>query len=352
MDMPKLHDLTLDQKLGQMLLVGFRGKNPDPGNPIVSDIRDRHIGGVILFDYDSARKSYDRNIASPEQVSELTAWLAGQAEIPLFVSIDQEGGVVNRLKPEYGFPASMSHRELGEMADPELTFRHSREIAVTLRRHGFNLNFAPCVDLGINRENKAIFGRDRCFSDDPETAAIHASAYIRGHHEENILTAIKHFPGHGSARDDTHLGMADVTDSWLEYEMLPYQRVLEEQICDMVMTTHIFNRRLDPDWPATLSARILDDMLRARLGHDGVIITDDLQMKAISSHYGRETAIRRALLAGADILLYGNNMEYDPEASARFLHTAKEMLDRGELEESRINASAARILKLKSRQAV
>lgn len=345
--LPDISELSLDQKLGQMLLLGFRGTRLTGENPVITDIRDRHIGGVILFDYDLMRKSGDRNIVSPEQVAQLTSDLKSHAEIPLFVSIDQEGGIVNRLKPDYGFTPTLSHKKLGDNDDPAQTLKHAREIAEEVHTSGFNLNFAPCVDLAANKENKAIYGRERCFSDDPEMVALHAGAYIRGHHEAGVLTAVKHFPGHGSSREDTHLGMADVTETWQEHEVLPYQRILDEGICDMVMTTHIFNRRLDPEYPATLSRKILTGILRERLGWDGVIISDDLQMKAITAHFGMETAMKRALLAGVDMLIYGNNLDFDPEIAGKFLRVAKEMLEKGEITEEQIDASVRRIFESK-----
>lgn len=345
---PTVNDLTLNQKLGQMLLLGFRGTRLTEDNPIVADIRERFIGGVVLFDYDIVRRSYGRNIVSPDQVAGLTSGLASRAEIPLFIAVDQEGGVVNRLKPDYGFVPTLSHKELGERNDTAFTLEHSRIIAGEVKKAGHNLNFAPCVDLAVNKENKAIYGRERCFSDDPEVVSLHASAWIRGHHEAGVLTAVKHFPGHGSSREDTHLGMADVTESWQEYELLPYQRILDEGLCDMIMTTHIFNRRLDPDYPATLSPEIMTGILRNRFGWNGVIISDDLQMQAITDHFGLEKAMQQALLAGLDILIYGNNLVFDPGIANTFIRVARKMLDDGRITEERIDASVSRILALKA----
>ncbi len=345
--LPALKDLSLEQKLGQMLLLGFRGKELKPTNPIVAEIEEYHIGGVILFDYDIKLQSGDRNIESPEQVKELTTDLKSHARIPMFVSIDQEGGLVNRLKPEFGFPPTLSHKALGERNDLDFSREHGREIARLVKQTGHNMNFAPCVDLGINKENKAIYGRERCFSDDPEVVALHASAYVRGHKEEGVLTALKHFPGHGSSKEDTHLGMADVTETWQQHEVLPYQRVLDEGLCDMIMTTHIFNRNLDPDYPATLSESILKGMLRDQMGFEGVIISDDLQMKAITAHFGVDDVMKQALTAGVDILAYGNNLDFDPRIASKFVRVAKEMLHDGDITEERIDESVGRILKLK-----
>jgi beta-N-acetylhexosaminidase len=347
--LPKLSDLSIDQKIAQMLLIGFRGFEITPDNPIVNDIRKLEIGGIILFDYDVVLKSYDRNVRSPEQLSHLMGQLYALFPAATFVSIDQEGGTVNRLKPEYGFEPTFSHKELGEKDDVDFTRKHSRQIAKMLKKYGININFAPCLDLGINKENKAIYLRNRTFSDVPEKVALHGAAYIEGHREEGVLTCVKHFPGHGSSLADTHLGMADVTDSWQSFEMHPYEHIIAEGLCDMVMTTHIFNRTLDDVYPATMSARIMQGILRDKLGYKDVIISDDLQMQAITNHFGLEQAVEQTILAGVDILAIGNNLVFEPDVATRCIVIVKDLLDKGILDEARIDQSVERILRMKQK---
>jgi len=342
--LPNRTDLTLDQKIAQMLLVGFRGYFLDDDNPIIADLRDLHIGGVILFDYDVVKKAHERNVSSPAQLLRLTEQLRAHMALPTFVSIDQEGGTVNRLKPEYGFKNTISHRELGEQDDLSHTEQQGRHIAQMLREYGINLNFAPCLDLAINKQNKAIYGRDRTFSEDPVKAAHHAAAYIRGHRSEGVLTCVKHFPGHGSSLADTHLGVADVTDTWSQAEVHPYSHLLGHGLIDMIMTTHIFNRKLDERYPATLSKAIMQGMLREKMGYDGVIISDDLQMQAISDHFGYEQVVELALLAGLDILAIGNNLAWEPDIATRTIRIIKDLLDKGIIDESRIDRSVDRII--------
>jgi beta-N-acetylhexosaminidase len=345
--LPRRDELTLDQKIAQMLLVGFRGYYLDEHNPVIGDLRDLYVGGVILFDYDVVKKAHDRNISSPAQLLRLTEQLRSHMALPTFVSIDQEGGTVNRLKPDYGFKNTISHRELGEQNDLLQTEQQGRHIAAMLREYGINLNFAPCLDLAINKQNKAIYGRDRTFSENPETAAQHAAAYIRGHRAEGVLTCVKHFPGHGSSLADTHLGVADVTDSWSPAEVYPYQYLLDNGLIDMVMTTHIFNRNLDERYPATLSRAIMQGILRDTMGYDGVIISDDLQMQAIADHFGYEQVVELALLAGLDILAIGNNLAWEPDIAQRTIGIVKDLLDRGVIDEARIDRSVDRILQRK-----
>jgi beta-N-acetylhexosaminidase len=347
LDLPSLSDLTLDQKIAQMMLVGFRGFQLEDDNPLIRDLREHMVGGIILFDYDVLKRSHERNISTPAQLEKLMSQIYSHLQVSTFISIDQEGGTVNRLKPEYGFPHSYSHKELGEEDDVVHTEKHGQHIAQVLRSYGINLNFAPCVDLGINKENKAIYGRNRTFSEDPFNVTAHARAYINGHRKEGVLTALKHFPGHGSSLADTHLGMADVTDTWSQKETIPYEILINEGLCEMVMTTHIFNRNLDPKFPGTLSRAVISGMLREKLNFEGVIISDDLQMQAITNHFGLDSVVELALIAGVDILAFGNNLAWEPDIVERCTRIVKELLDAGTITEERLDTSVKRILSLK-----
>lgn len=341
---------TLAEKIGQMVLVGFRGLAVQDGDPVVEDLRQRHVSGVVLFDQDVGNPSLPwRNVQSPEQVRSLVATLHAAAAGPLLVAIDQEGGVVNRLKPRYGFPATFSHEELGRRNDPDFTFEHADLIARTLAGLGINLNLAPVLDLDANPANPIIKGKQRCFHADPEVVATHALAYARAHRQRGVLTCPKHFPGHGSAAGDTHLGLVDVTRTWTERELIPYQRMLEAGLLDMVMTAHVFNARLDPEHPATLSPRVLQGLLRERLGFEGPIVSDDMEMRAITSRYGLEQAVELGIQAGLDILCFGNNLVHDPNIGARVTGLLLNLVERGRISEARIDESFRRIQRIKER---
>lgn len=340
---------SLNVKIGQMLLVGFRGLAVDDRHPIVRDIRDRSLGGVILFDYDVPSASPVRNIASPAQVRELVASLQSYADTPLLVAIDQEGGRICRLKEKYGFPPTVSARFLGDLNDPGETFRYADSIAETLACLGINLNFAPVADLNVNPENPVIGMLDRSFSADPEVAARHSLAFIRAHHGRGVLCTPKHFPGHGGATADTHLGLADVTDTWSDLELAPYRFLMANHAVDGIMTAHVFNAWLDPKYPATLSRRTVTDLLRGEMGFDGPVFSDDMQMKAVSEHYGFETAVERALIAGVDVLVIANNSVYDENAAARAVSVIRGLVEEGRIDEERINRSYRRIKRLKDR---
>jgi beta-N-acetylhexosaminidase len=341
---------TLQDKIGQMVLAGFRGLALGDPDPLIQDLRTRNLGAAILFDQEMADKTLPtRNIQSPAQVKALVASLHRAAKTPLLVAIDQEGGRVNRLKPAYGFPETLSHEELGRRNDPAFTFRHAELIAQTLAGLGINLNLAPVVDLDANPDNPIIKGKRRSFHSDPEIVATHAIAYARAHQKHGVLTCPKHFPGHGSAMGDTHLGLVDVTRTWTERELIPFQRMIEAGLADLIMTAHVFNAKLDPDHPATLSRRVLQGILRDRLGYRGLILSDDMEMKAITSRYGLENAIQLGLEAGLDLLCFGNNLSYDRHIGEKVTGIIRRLVESGKISEARIDESYRRILALKQR---
>ena len=342
-------DPSLDVKIGQMLLVGFRGLAVDGGHPIVRDIRERHLGGVVLFDYDVPTGSPVRNIESPEQVRTLIASLQSHAAIPLLVAVDQEGGRVCRLKEKFGFPPTVSAEYLGRLNDPSVTCRYASAMAKTLAEAGINLNLAPVVDLNVNPDNPVIGKLERSFSADPGIVTENARAFIRAHHDQRVLCTLKHFPGHGSSTGDSHLGMVDVTDTWSPMELEPYRALVEEGMADAVMTAHVFNARLDPGYPATLSRSTVTGLLRQEMGYEGPVLSDDMQMKALSEQYGFETAVEKAVAAGVDILVIANNSVYEENAVARTVAVIRNLVRDGKIGEDRIDRSYERIRGLKNR---
>ncbi len=341
----------LDFKIGQMLLLGFRGLTLNDDNPIVADIRERHIGGVVLFDYDAALASYQRNIQSPQQLKALNASLQKLASAPLFISIDQEGGIISRLKEKYGFPPTASEQFLGGQNNVNATRAAAETEGKVLAELGINLNLAPVVDLNVNPNNPIIGKFERSFSADPKSVTAHALAEIEGYHSQKILCTLKHFPGHGSSTSDSHLGFVDVTNTWSQAELEPYQKIIGAGMADAVMTAHIFNAKLDAKYPATLSKPIITGILREQLHYDGVIISDDMQMGAIRQYYGFEQAIELTLNAGVDLIAIANNLVYEPDAAARAIAIIKQLIEAGKISRERIDESYRRIKKLKARLA-
>lgn len=344
----RAENLSVEYMAGQMIMAGFRGLDVDETSPVVRDIRERHLGGVILFDRDVALKSPVRNIQSPDQVRRLIARLQGHATTPLLVGVDQEGGRVQRLKGENGFAETPSARRLGA-GTLAATMHVGAEVGQQLRNCGFNMDFAPCLDVAVAPDGAAIGALGRSFSSNPEIVAAHGMAFIEGLHSAGVLACIKHFPGHGSAVGDTHLGVVDVTRTWTRSELVPFRQAVKAGLADAVMTAHVFNANLDPERPATLSPDVLGGLLRKELGFSGVVITDDLDMRAVADRYGLERAAVMAVQAGADMLLLGNNLRYDPDVTARVHGALVRAVEAGELTRKRLAESCMRILCLKAR---
>jgi len=347
----------LKRLAGQMLLVGFRGAEPADASgqplPILRQVAELNLGGVILFDRDAALGIPDRNIKSLEQVRRLTSALAEAARAaslpPLFIAVDQEGGRVQRLKSASGFPDSPAAADLCPDGDSRPAYDAGAATGRMLREAGFNLDFAPVCDVNVNPDNPVIGKIGRSFSADPEQAAACAGAFAQGLQGQGVLTAAKHFPGHGSSTSDSHLGFTDVTATWTKAELLPFAELIRARRADMIMTAHVFNARLDPTHPGTLSRPVITGLLRGTLGFAGVVVTDDLQMRAVASRYGLKEALGLAVNAGADILLIGNNLEYDADIAPKALDLLMELVTEGAVSPERIRQSAARVQALKAR---
>jgi len=342
--------LSLEDAVGQMLLIGFRGETLyDETTALLDEIAP---GGVILFDYDGPSGGEQvRNIVSPDQLKALIADLQEASERPLLIAIDAEGGFVNRLKEDYGFEVQLpSHLAMGAGTSTE-TESLAGASARQLSDLGINWNLAPVVDVNVFPESPAIGYWERSFSDDPDAVADHAAAFARAHHDQGVVSTLKHFPGHGSAVGDTHLGVTDVTDSFIrDAELAPYRTLIDDGYDDVVMTAHVVNRNLDPSArPATLSRLIVTDLLRGELGFAGVILSDDMQMGAILEQYSLETAAIEAIKAGVDVILIANQNTYDIDHVRRVKAAIIAAVERGEISRQRIDESVERILALKRR---
>lgn len=346
----------LRDDIAQMLLVGFRGTALSDTSHIVRDIRQHHIGGVILFEYDAPSHSRPRNISSPVQLKRLCADLQGLRGETLLIGIDQEGGRVTRLKPQYGFPPFPSAATSAKGGIDSVR-SCARLTARTLHNLGINLNFAPCVDVNVNPACPIIGKLDRSFGASPRRVAQCAAVWVEEQQRQGVVACLKHFPGHGSSRNDTHLGLADVSDTWRPTELEPYKALIDSAQANpddpsrqvrMIMTTHVFNGRIDSLLPATLSHPTLSGLLRDSLRFDGVIITDDLAMGAMTQHYSDTTMLRLAILAGADLLCLSNNgADYDPDIVPRTIDLILALVRRGDIPADRIHQSATRIRRLK-----
>ena len=339
----------LQQDIGEILLVGFRGTSITDKDHIVRDIRDYHVGSVILFEYDAPTGTRHRNVLSPEQLQTLCKALQNYAGGNLLIGTDQEGGNVSRLRVRDGFPATLT-AEASARGGDDTVLRNARTIACELKAAGINLNFAPCIDVNVNPSCPVIGRLGRSYSEDPAIVTQCASLYIKAHREKGILTCLKHFPGHGSAKGDTHAGLVDVTKTWKETELEPYRKLIADGYADMVMVAHVINRNLGDNLPASLSPLVVKELLRNQLGYQGVVVTDDLAMGAITRQYGFEEALRLALLAGCDLLCLSNNGDsYNPDLVPRAVQAITQFVKNGELSADDIHAAAERVRALKKK---
>ena len=347
---------SLSLKIGQMILIGFPGEQVD--TLVLEEIRAGKVGSIIMFEKNvpgsaaslaAQKKNIPWSSASFTSLKKILWTYQKAATIPLLVTIDQEGGKVNRLKPKYGFSRSITAQEMGKSHSLDSVRFYAESTAAALAGLGINVNFAPVVDLGVNKENTVIYKVGRSFSANPDSVALLAEEFIKPHRRFGVITALKHFPGHGSSTADTHVGVADVTNTWTAAELVPYERLIANGSIDAVMSAHIVNKKLDPTGlPGTLSKRILDSLLRKQMHFDGVIFSDDMQMQAIAREYGLEEAIRLSINAGIDILCFSNNIQGSEERTVDKVHGIIRLLvEKGQIQPERIDQSFRRIMKLK-----
>lgn len=331
-----LASMSLEQKVGQLMMVGFGGKEMGPG--IERLLTDFHVGSVAL---------YSRNVRSPQQVSELIRGLrrAMADEIQPFVAIDQEGGNVVRVRSEVAvLPGTMT---LGATRDPVLAFLAGQSHAIDLRLLGFDMNLAPVLDINHNPRNPVI--NVRAFGDSPELVAQLGVAFVRGQQAAGLATVAKHFPGHGTTEHDSHFALPRIQlprETLLATELLPFQRAIDAGL-DALMTAHVQVPAVDPDGtPASLSRRLIGELLRGRLGFDGLVITDDLEMRAISETRGVGPAAVQAVQAGADIVM----VIWTPRRKREVFESLLQAARSGTIPAARLDASVRRILRLKARR--
>lgn len=336
---------SIDVMIGQMIMIGIGDFNlVDGDEPIFDEVKSGKVGGVVL---------YEKNILfeSPKpELALLVETLQKNASIPLFISIDEEGGWVSRMKTRYGFPKNVSAQYLGDIGDLDSTRYYAEQTASLLNSFGINMNYAPVVDVNLNPRNPVIGKIQRSYSKDYNEVIRQAYEVIEQHNKHGVVPVLKHFPGHGSSRSDTHLGLTDVTETWQIEEMYPYSALIDSGVVKAVMTAHIVNQSLDASKnPATLSKRVVTGMLRDFLGFKGVIISDDMQMGAIDNEYGLREAIRLSIEAGVDMLMFANNVKEYNRVSATTVHgIIKDLLFEGIVTRERIYQSYKRIMKLKA----
>lgn len=291
---------SIEEMAGQMIVVGFSGDDASDTSveKVTQEIASSGIGGVMYL------KVNVKSRAAVEAMNK--AFLAAAPDgLKPFITIDQEGGSVERLTEAVGFGEIPSAETIAGEYSPAQAEAIYDKVADGVAAWGFNVNFAPVVDLNVNPQNQVIAKFGRAFSSKPEEVAEYAEAVVAAHHQAGLITAIKHFPGHGSSTADSHEGYVDITRSWSEDELAPYSRMFKDGYADFVMVGHLINRNYS-DQPASLAPEWIDGVLRTKLGFSGVVISDDLEMGAIREHYDLKETVTRAVRAGTDVLLFSN----------------------------------------------
>lgn len=324
-----VESMSQTEKLGQMVMIGIQGTKVDDDSLYM--LNQYHMGGVILF---------DRNMDSPEQVKQLTSDLQAQSneKVPLFIGIDEEGGDVVRMAEKLTPPPSQ--KEIGATGDIEQAKTWAIKTAKSLKDMGINVNFAPVADVGSNDK--------RSYSTDTNTVIDFVRAATKGYQQENIIYSLKHFPGIGKGKVDSHVDSSNidvVKEVLMTEDILPFKTIIDENEPNdyFILVSHLKYPALDEEYPASLSSKIMTDLLRNELGYKGIIITDDMEMGAVANHNDFRSIGVKAVKAGADIVLVCHEYEHQQEVYLGLL----DAVNSGEISQQRIDESVKRIIKVK-----
>lgn len=334
---------TLDEMIGQMVLVGFDGKDTNSGSvkALVADIKANKVGGVLFLGH---------NIGTANQVFGLTYAFQNASPFKTLLTIDQEGGRVVRIKPNIGAPKLASAAQMTKVSKQAAHDEYFKT-AQYLNSLGFNVNFGPVVDLAINKSNPVIAKLGRSYGTDLETVAHYAYMFVEAHHSNGMLTALKHFPGHGSSAGDSHKGFVNVSKSWSATELEPFKYLIEWQAADMVMAAHVFLDSMSDDGkvPTSLSKKAITDVLRTELGYNGVVVSDDMAMGAITKNFTSKAAIIKAINAGTDIVMMSYRKNTKGSLGSWVHNTIKQAVANGQINQQVIINAYTRIQTMKNR---
>jgi beta-N-acetylhexosaminidase len=336
---------TLEQMAGQMIVVGFQGD--DVEDRAVTRLREEiaagEIGGVMYL---------KTNVVSLARVRAMNAAFlaAGPEGLPPFITLDQEGGAVERLTEDVGFDELPRAVQVAESRSPSQAEALYAGMAAEIASLGFTVNFGPVVDLAINPNNQVIAKFGRAFGRTAAEVVPYAEAFVRAHRGAGVLTALKHFPGHGSSTADSHEGFVDITDTWKDAELEPYREMIADGFADFVMVGHLIDTDVDASGlPSSLSPEWIEGVLRGELGYDGVVISDDLEMGAIRDHFKLAEAVVKAVEAGMDVLLFSNTADNRASLGDEVRAILVAEAEKNPAFRARIEESFARIALLKRR---
>lgn len=327
----------IEKIIGQLLMIGFDGKTPADTRHILKAINEDRLGGVLLL---------GKNIESPEQLNTLTKSLQSQSKATIFIAVDQEGGAVARLNEKNGFEDFPSAKTVAK----DMSLKKANELymrmAHTLKAYGINYNLAPVVD--VENINSPIIGlKKRSFSSFVATISLYSQAFIDAFKEVGVLTCLKHFPGHGSAVKDSHKTLTDISLTWDFDELRPYFDMIQTKKAQSIMMGHLYLKRFDLKYPASLSSSIVNGVLRTNMAYDGMVISDDLMMEGVSKEFDLKERIILSLKAGVDMLIISSEYLDDNFVVDRFYTIINEALESGELDEKMLREAYSRVIALK-----
>ncbi|MEQ9091692.1 MAG: glycoside hydrolase family 3 N-terminal domain-containing protein [Balneola sp.] len=328
-----------DKQLGQMLVVGFRGTEIDSESPIVRDIKERNLGGVILYSYDYLKHSYKRNIESPDQLLQLNSALVGYSINPPFISVEHDGNEHSALHNLY--PDIENIFKQNSFSDTLKVINNSRRFAQEFMVVGINTNLHPRLDLKTEESSNAAL-----ISSDPQKVTEISNLILDEYDTEKLLSVPKYFPGYSSDYHSTD-SSDNVSEVWSEQFLAPYKNLFEQRTIRAIQISHANNANIDSIWPGTFSHSTVSGLLRDSLGFEGVVFSDDLQKPIITSNYDLETTILQSLNAGVDVLVFGNNHEYDPEIASKAIQIIQKLLREGKIQPETIQQALERIDQLK-----
>lgn len=334
-----------DAELGQLIVVGFRGTDINRESDIVKEFRERNLGGVILFEQDKSTGEEVRNVESATQLLGLSSRIVANSSTPPFISIVQEGGVNSQLTPQKGFPTTLSASQLGKINREDTTRHYARTMAQEFMVVGVNTNFAPVLDIAS--ESSTAEQKESSFGNSAEMVQKHASWVLDEFNTEAILSVPKYFPGKGSFTGTTWNGIPDVSSSWKSDEIKPYIKLFEDFEIHAVMVGNIFNSQIDEEYPAVLSDKTINGLLRDSLGFSGVVFSENMQNEALRNQYDLESIIENSLNAGVDVLLFPNNETYEENIPSRVINIIHKLVLEERISEETIEKAIARVAKLK-----
>ena len=337
----KEDNIPIEDKISQMLIIGY-SDNPEIKHGILDDIANNKVSGIIF---------YRHQIKSPESIKKKIDELNARnlSQYPLFIVVDQEGGKVSRIADENGFKTYPSAKDIALKYTLDQAYQVYYEMAQKLKNVGFNFNLAPCVDVNTN-SSSFIASRNRICSSNPEIVYKYSYEFVKAHRDSGILTALKHFPGLGSAGADSHKWLPDITNTWVEEELVPFKKIIGKFPDEPVMLGHVINKKIDAENISSISDKTVA-ILNYNKNYNGLIVTDAIDMDAVEGIDISEIIIK-AINAGVDIFIFPNHV-YTPDNSKKymppdlFIKIVKDGIENGDISKEDIDKSYKKILKAK-----